>query len=161
MLGCIREAEQRAGLMHEFFQDLIGRRSGRIDYLMRILTIMVSGTIFTWIIFFLYALLGDWSAIILFPILVIIPTLAMFKSIGRLRDIGWPGILVLLLLIPGLNLIFFAALALWPGEKAANQFGPPPPFPDIYYIVVVVCFYGVLIAIGLGFSIWALLTGMF
>jgi uncharacterized membrane protein YhaH (DUF805 family) len=49
----------------------------------------------------------------------------------RLQDINLPGWLTLLYLafhfsIPLLSYLYLLALAIWPGNKKANNYGPPP-----------------------------------
>ena len=49
-------------------------------------------------------------------------------SVKRLHDIGLPGFLAVLLLIPAVSFIAFAVIAFWPSTQETNEHGPPP-FP--------------------------------
>ena len=48
-------------------------------------------------------------------------------AIRRLQDINQPGWSSLLILVPFINIAMFAALALLPGTKGINKYGPPAP----------------------------------
>lgn len=58
---------------------------------------------------------------------VLLPVLAAMLAVRRLHDIGKPGWLVLLLLVPLANILFTLVLAAWPGTAATNVFGPARP----------------------------------
>lgn len=45
----------------------------------------------------------------------------------RLNDMGWISGLLFLMLVPGLNLLFFVLLAFLPGQLEHNRYGAPPP----------------------------------
>ena len=47
-------------------------------------------------------------------------------STKRLHDLGAPGALSLLAFFPGINWLFFLALAILPSSPEANDYGPPP-----------------------------------
>lgn len=47
-------------------------------------------------------------------------------SIKRVHDIGWPIIVIVLLILP---VVFLLLLAVLPGSQETNSHGPPP-FPD-------------------------------
>lgn len=44
----------------------------------------------------------------------------------RLHDIGQPGILSVILLVPTVNLVFVIALMFIPSRPETNRYGPPP-----------------------------------
>ncbi len=44
----------------------------------------------------------------------------------RLHDMGYSGFLVVLVFVPMVSMIFFLALAFWPGQPEANQYGASP-----------------------------------
>lgn len=45
----------------------------------------------------------------------------------RLHDLGLSGWLAALVVLPGVNLLVVALLALWPGQPGTNRHGPPAP----------------------------------
>jgi uncharacterized membrane protein YhaH (DUF805 family) len=47
-------------------------------------------------------------------------------TVKRLHDIGQPGALSLITLVPWIGVIFVIALMFWPSKPEANKFGPPP-----------------------------------
>ena len=49
-------------------------------------------------------------------------------AVKRLHDIGLPGILAVLLVIPAISFFTFIVLAVWPSTQQTNRHGPPP-FP--------------------------------
>ncbi|RNC91326.1 MAG: DUF805 domain-containing protein [Oricola sp.] len=53
---------------------------------------------------------------------------ALALAVKRLHDIGLPGALAVLLLIPAVAFFTFVVLAVWPSAQEANEHGPPP-FP--------------------------------
>ncbi|WP_306117442.1 MULTISPECIES: DUF805 domain-containing protein [unclassified Roseitalea] len=53
---------------------------------------------------------------------------ALALAVKRLHDIGLPGVLALLLLIPAVSFLTFVVLAVWPPTQETNAHGPPP-FP--------------------------------
>ena len=59
-----------------------------------------------------------WSAILAVPMTIV--------SAQKCRDFGWTGWAVLLGFIPYLNLIFFLAILLVPGNKGSNRYGADP-----------------------------------
>lgn len=61
---------------------------------------------------------------IVFAILALWSLFALF--IKRLHDLSLPGALAILSFISGVNLLFFAFLALMPSKRETNQHGPPP-----------------------------------
>ena len=46
--------------------------------------------------------------------------------VRRLHDISYGGFAALVLLVPLANVVCVALLALWPGKRGANRFGPDP-----------------------------------
>ena len=46
----------------------------------------------------------------------------LFWSVERAHDANLPGWVALLVLVPGVNLLFW----LWPGKHGDNRYGPPP-----------------------------------
>lgn len=49
-------------------------------------------------------------------------------AVKRLHDIGLPGFLAVLLVIPAVSFFTFIVLAVWPSTQQTNEHGPPP-FP--------------------------------
>ncbi|MHA1157622.1 MAG: DUF805 domain-containing protein [Alphaproteobacteria bacterium] len=49
-------------------------------------------------------------------------------TVRRCHDIGLPGAFVLLFLVPFAGFFWMAALAMIPGNAAANVYGPPPRY---------------------------------
>lgn len=73
----------------------------------------------------------------------------------RLHDLGWPGWLCLLQLIPGINLLFALPLWLLPGQRRSNRFGAPPPANRaliavlaVLWVLSVVLFLLILLGVG-------------
>ncbi len=48
-------------------------------------------------------------------------------TVKRLHDLGWPGLLAVLLMFPGIGFIAFFLLGLMNGEAGPNKYGPEPP----------------------------------
>lgn len=48
-------------------------------------------------------------------------------GVQRLHDLGWSGWLWLLNLVPVVNSVFPLLMAVIPGNREANRYGPPPP----------------------------------
>ena len=67
-----------------------------------------------------YALL---AGLVFFTFLI---RLYLSLIVQRLHDIGLSGLYILLLFLPMINLIFLVSLALLPGSKKRNRFGPVP-----------------------------------
>jgi uncharacterized membrane protein YhaH (DUF805 family) len=44
----------------------------------------------------------------------------------RLHDIGMPGMVAALLIMPAFSLIIFFVLCVWPSVEDANRYGPGP-----------------------------------
>lgn len=49
-------------------------------------------------------------------------------AVKRLHDIGLPGMLAVLLLVPAVSWVAFFVLAFWPSTQETTEHGPPP-FP--------------------------------
>lgn len=58
--------------------------------------------------------------------LLLLPLMFAMLSVKRLHDIGKPGWLALLLLVPIANCAFALMLWLWPGEARLNAYGGVP-----------------------------------
>ena len=54
---------------------------------------------------------------------------ALALAVKRLHDIGLPGALAVLLLVPAISFLTFLVLAFWPSTQETNAHGPPP-FPQ-------------------------------
>ncbi|MBL4646131.1 MAG: DUF805 domain-containing protein [Rhizobiales bacterium] len=48
-------------------------------------------------------------------------------SVKRLHDMGWPGLLAVMLMFPVIGFIAFFMLGLMNGEKGTNKYGLEPP----------------------------------
>ncbi|MGY4533566.1 uncharacterized membrane protein YhaH (DUF805 family)/DNA-directed RNA polymerase subunit M/transcription elongation factor TFIIS [Pseudomonas sp. TE3786] len=53
--------------------------------------------------------------------------LLVFFTAKRLHDIGWSAWFDLILLVPGINLLFILLLLILPGTAGANRYGAQPP----------------------------------
>lgn len=77
------------------------------------------------VVVFLKSLGGMFDSIeIVFGVLATVIVTAVFSmlwAVRRVQDIGWPKWWCLLLLVPGVNLIYLLALLLWPGRKIEEQ----------------------------------------
>lgn len=71
-----------------------------------------NATVFWGLVFILLGLVSTWSSFAL--------------TVKRLHDIGQPGILSAILLVPWINIVFVFALMFLPSRPEANQYGPPP-----------------------------------
>jgi uncharacterized membrane protein YhaH (DUF805 family) len=57
---------------------------------------------------------------------VALPLVLLRLTVRRFHDLGKPGWLAVLLLVPMLNLALYAVLLLAPGQAGRNRFGEPP-----------------------------------
>lgn len=67
--------------------------------------------------------------LIALPFLGIILVWMMAAATQRLRDFGWSGYWLLLLLLPGLGFFLLPVLFLKKGTKGRNKYGPSPLRP--------------------------------
>lgn len=79
-------------------------------------------------------------------VLTYVPMLVMAKR--RLNDLNLAGWFAILIFAPVINVFFMLYLLLWPGEKSANRFGPPPVANGVLVLVFGV---GVPLLMFLGF----------
>lgn len=55
---------------------------------------------------------------------------AMMLSIKRLHDMGMPGLIALLILVPALSVVMLLVLCLWPSARNANTYGGATDWPQ-------------------------------
>lgn len=70
-----------------------------------------------------------WSLLGVFAVLLFAGSTAAFFALSsrRLHDMGQSGIWTALVLVPGIGApLLFAALSVFPGQAAANRYGPNP-----------------------------------
>lgn len=124
-------------------------RLGRIKYIARGITNTV-----ILLAVFLLALLPliyfDIESSKIFGILAILFIVSMTANtiilpIKRLHDINSSGWKVLLILVPGINIIFAIYLLFCPGDKSDNRFGSPCAKPKI--LEYIIAFVGLPISI--------------
>jgi len=93
------------------------------------------------------------------PVILVVPILYTLASIQmgarRLHDIGLSGWWLLLQLLPVVNMLLYAGLILYPGNKGANGYGAPPPANST--AVKILAVLGVLVIAG--FFTAGVLTG--
>jgi uncharacterized membrane protein YhaH (DUF805 family) len=109
---------------------LSGRRN-RTDYIVyQILLIALVGAV--WLIGYLFESFGaPWIIqwLFLFPTIVIYLGAAISVFIAgaqRCRDIGWPGWVVFMTLIPFAGNFVWLLMIVFPGTKGENKYGRPP-----------------------------------
>jgi len=68
---------------------------------------------------------GAWGLVYL--IVLLVSAWAGFAlAFKRLHDMGYSGLLAVIMFIPMLSLLFFFALCFWPGNHGRNKFGESP-----------------------------------
>lgn len=80
-----------------------------------------------------FNILGQISSIfsilsVLYGLAVLVPGIAV--SVRRLHDIGKPGILLLLILIPCVGFIILIVWAAQDSQRGPNEYGPSPKYPN-------------------------------
>ena len=106
------------------FRGRIGRQSFILGQLF-----MVS--LFFVIVARLVAVQGDESATTFWGfMMILLMAVSVFSSfalvIKRLHDLGFPGMLSLVLFVPTVNLIMMGVLMILPSSPQTNEHGPPP-----------------------------------
>ncbi len=108
--------------------------TGRIRRMTYVLSAVFFIAIYTYLLIQLVqapkdsAEIGIWGLVLL-AVLVISAWSSAALSVKRLHDMGFSGFLVILVFVPMVSMLFFLALAFWPGQPGKNQFGASP-VPD-------------------------------
>lgn len=108
--------------------------SGRIARQSFILGQLFMLALFAFVVARIVAVEGDESATVFWGIAFLgLGALSAWSSFAmtakRLHDIGQPGILAAILLVPWINVIFVLALMVLPSQPRTNPYGPPPFAP--------------------------------
>jgi uncharacterized membrane protein YhaH (DUF805 family) len=109
-----------------FFFNVAGR-IGRTEYALGTAFIL---SIDLAVLAFLYAHTHFGAEIVAITALAGVPlTIAMLVLVAkRCHDIGLPGSFVLILVVPGIGLIWLIGLGFIPGNRQPNLYGTPPRF---------------------------------
>ena len=114
---------------NNIIKNLFKGRIKRLEYFLGVLLFpAIIFHIYFYSINYILDLFSPNSIIYLFLLIPVI-LLLLFDialSIRRLHDIGWSGITVLLIFIPGIGQLFFLVLLFVSGDKKENKYGLPP-----------------------------------
>lgn len=108
-------------------------RLGRIRYIAWVLVAVAVASLFLGFFaslagsFQSQALIGVFKVALILVAYLALPVVWIVMSMRRLHDIGRPGWLAALLLVPVINVVLLAVLVLWPGEPQSNAYGDPSP----------------------------------
>ncbi len=75
------------------------------------------------------ALLG-WLGLAFLGLMAVSLWATIALSVKRLHDLGFPGVMTVVMFIPMVSFLFFFALCLVPGNPGKNQYGSSPVMPD-------------------------------
>ncbi|MBE8718457.1 DUF805 domain-containing protein [Cellvibrio polysaccharolyticus] len=104
-----------------------GLRIGRLRYLARLclITLCLLGVVAVAAVLFF----GQWQtfAVLVVPAFIVFSVMLYLFTLQRLHDCNGSTWLALLLLVPGVNLIFLLIICLYPGSRSENHYGICPP----------------------------------
>lgn len=104
-----------------------GLRIGRLRYLARLclITLCLLGVVATAAILFF----GQWQtfALLVVPAFIVFSVMLYLFTLQRLHDCNGSTWLALLLLVPGVNLLFLLVICFYPGNRTENHYGARPP----------------------------------
>ncbi|MCK5286005.1 MAG: DUF805 domain-containing protein [Candidatus Pacebacteria bacterium] len=116
-------------MIKEKISNLFKGRINRMQYLFRSIGVFISFVVFIFIIRFVVSDIGGNFSLAYFIGVLSIPIFLFILFslvVKRFHDMGYPGIIALLIFVPPVNIIVKFILILYPGQKKINIYGDIP-----------------------------------
>lgn len=107
-------------------------RTNRSQYIIRTLGAAVIAFIVIFLLSLVLSHMGEMGRLIYVIVsvlifYVILPLYVAVQTVRRSHDFNFSGLILVLLLVPIVNLLFW----FYPGSRGENKYGPPPPAPSL------------------------------